>query len=158
MVLVLAGLTWGQGNGPDTRGTLVGVKQIFVEVVKLSDDIEKDGLNTSDVQTDCELELRKAGVNLVPSVQAASGPWPATLRVALTSLQIEKKGLYAYSIDVRLIQIVSLLRDPTVLSASPTWSSSMVGFAGKDNPRSIRPFVTDCIREFANAWLAANPK
>ena len=93
----------------DARETLRGLKGVQVVVEDMDPDVERDGLTKSQLQTDVELRLRKAGIQVLKEEERRATPGRPYLYVAVTTLK-DRDGLsYAFAINVDLEQKVALL-------------------------------------------------
>src|SRR4030042_2259715 len=61
LLMVMPGMVWGADKA------LRGIKGLLVVVEKINPEIEKDGLTENQNQTDVELKLRMAGLNVLTS-------------------------------------------------------------------------------------------
>ena len=67
--------------------------------------------------------------------------------------------MYAHSSRVEFRQDVRLDRDPNIqIPAATTWSAAAVGAVGRNDLRSIRDSIKDCVDRFINAYLSVNPR
>ena len=161
LLLALSSLGFAQ----DSRDTDVfrGLAGVAVAVTDLGQEVERDGLLKAQLQTDVELRLRKAGIRVLTEEQWITEPGQPTLsvKVALYKSSDPKINGYAKSVNIVLRQNVLLSRNPsTIFRGAITWESfEAVGFS---NPtvlqKDIRDTLADCVDEFINAFLAANPK
>jgi len=144
----------------EARRTLRGLKGVYVIVNlhSLPQKIEGDGLTRSQIKTDVELRLRKAGVPVLTREEVLKAPGRTGLCVVVTMRREDNIGLYLFCLEVDLIQEVLLARDPTVSTPAATWERNGVGYAtaGKISD-AVRRSVADYIDEFINGYLAANP-
>jgi hypothetical protein len=140
-------------NSEESRKSLKGISGFYVSVKQLDQAIEKEGLTTSQIRSDVELRLGKAGIKVFTKEQASQTPGIPLLGVDLAIGS--KQGLYPYALDIGARQIVRLERDPTITVYANTWSVGSAGIAGLS---SVRDIVKDLLDEFINAWLSVNPK
>ncbi len=143
------------------RRSLTGLKAVQVMVEDLHPDAERDGLHRTTIQTDVELKLRQAGIKVLTEAESLASPGMPYLYINVGTLPPEtQRGLYAYSIAVRLQQNARLERDPRILVASAaTWSAPVqFGTVGTTNLQQLRGTVKDLVDQFINAWLSVNPK
>ncbi len=128
------------------RRSLAGLAGVDVVIEGLSSGADKLGLTKDAIQTDVELKLRLAGMQIV-----------ALSSVFLwISVTVTKSG-NAADILVELDQPVRLVRDPTILTPTGcTWSKSTVG--ANPTAEGIRNIIKDSVDSFLNAWLSENPK
>jgi hypothetical protein len=149
--LILTALGVHASDNELERATLRGVTGITVLVEGINPDAVKDGLTTEQIQTDVELHLRKAGVNVLTSS-------PTYLYVNAHALKGQDAvgGIYVYNCEVSLHQPVVVAATAAV-AIVPTWSASYLGLVGRNNiARSVRDEVADLVDQFLNAYLAAN--
>lgn len=146
-------LEWEQRQ----RKTLVGLTGVgvSVEVKSVKSDAETEGLAPSTLRTDVELRLRQSGIRVLTDPDDAVKQ--GTLQLIVRTVKSEH-GFYAFHIDLKLWQLVTLIRDPSIASAAPTWSTGDGGFIGNKRLSEIRDRVRDMVDRFINAYLAANPK
>jgi hypothetical protein len=140
-----------------TRATLRGIKAIGVLVEALNPDVEQFELSRAKIQTDVELKLRRATLNVLPREQAMRSPGNPQLYVSL-QVQPVDGSLYVTSVSVELYQLVTLRRDPSIIAYASTWkASAKLGVVGRSRLSALRTEVADMVDEFLNAYLAENP-
>ena len=141
--------------------TLRGLNGVPVVVAPLNDEIEKAGLTSAIIKQDAELRLRRLGINVLSVEESVNAPGVPCLIIAVEVFPNPKpfEALYVYHIRVNVTQLVSLERHPKVTFSAVTWESvSPYGTVGKDNLRHLRDVVADGVDQFANEYLAENPK
>ncbi len=147
--------------------TLSGLRGICV-VVKLSVNIANEDagkhrlpfLTKNDLQTQVEIELRKAGIKVLSSYR---GPDDGFFVVAVGAMKESKDGpLYAFDIQSVLMQRVALLRNRKIETTAVTWPYNQTSTFGTTPSlmveRTIKDIVARQVDEFINDYLAANPK
>ncbi len=140
------------------RATLKGLGEVYVLVEELKPDAERDGLSRSQLQTDAEGRLRRAGIRLLKQEETLNTPGTPTLYIRVTTSKSDG-GMYAFSIEVRFQQSVFLDREPTIFHFSaPTWETSTVGTVGADNLRTVMDIVRNAVDRFVNAYGSVNPR
>src|SRR5258706_8465254 len=82
------------------KETLKGIKSLNVVVENLDASEISDGLTVSQIQTDVELRLRKAGL-VVTADQTANGVF---LVINANLLKVTDLPMYAFNIEVSLMQ------------------------------------------------------
>jgi hypothetical protein len=138
------------------KETLKGLKGIFVSAEDLDQDVEQRGLTKSQIVTDVELRLRKAGIR-VPTEPESFADDVGTLMITVSTK--ERDGLYAYFVSVDLSEAVRLARTPTNRAFARTYLvAGNIGTVGASNVRQIRNIVNDMIDTLTNDYLAMNPK
>ena len=137
------------------RQNLRGIKGVSV-LIEVSPDLKKCGLTESQLQVDVELKLRMAGIKVLTGKKAIDQPF--------VFLQVEgaKKpnsyNLYLFYIGVELHQGVYLMRNKSIFSVVPTWSTYTFGEASSEQMTVIRDLAKDFVDQFINDYLSVNPK
>lgn len=138
-----------------TRETLRGLAGVMVIVENVGNDAKEAGLDISEVQTDVELKLAKAGIHVIPHKEwreTAGKPW---LYVSVNTIKYLTS--YFFSIDLQLKQDVSLHRQPTLVTSAATWEIGSVGFVGVDKlPSKVRESVSTYLDNFIYDYNVAN--
>ena len=137
--------------------SLRGLKGICVVIESLSPDIEKDGLRIENIQTDVELKLRLAGIKVLTGEERIKEPGTPFLYVNVSSSKSEL-GIYTFSINIQLRQLVFLARDLDTRIFACTWIKGTIGTIGANNVVDIRDYVKDNVDNFINDYLSVNPK
>jgi len=128
---------------------------VVIEVLKSN--AEKTGLTKSQLRTDVEVELRKAGIPVLTG-DSRDPLWSPYLYVNVNSAATIK-GFYAFSISVELYQMADLRQNRSIGIYATTWSRISIAGVGKDNFRkSVRETVRDFVNAFINDYLTVNPK
>ena len=136
-------------DSPLDRRTLRGLTAFNVVVDAPEPELRDRGLSVVAVQTEVEQRLLKTGLHLDRNANEFLG-----IRIIAAH---GKKTDFAICIVLAAYQAVSLKRDPTIVSATPTWSAESVLLVP---PRQFREAWIETIHqlvdEFVNAWEAAN--
>ena len=136
-------------DSPLDRRTLRGLTAFNVAVDAPEPELQDRGLSVVAVQTEVEQRLLKTGLHLDRNANEFLG-----IRIIAAH---GKKTDFAICIVLAAYQAVSLKRDPTIVSATPTWSAESVLLVP---PRQFREAWIETIHqlvdEFVNAWEAAN--
>jgi len=138
-----------------TRPTLKGLKGVYGLVESFDEDIVKDGLTVKTIKTDVELKLRLAGIPVLSLDEFVTTVGSADLYVNASVLKYGQRG-YIYSVEVAVLQGVSLLRSPGIKTLAETWSVNMFGTA--PDLKDVRESIKDQVDQFINAYLSVNPK
>jgi len=88
-------------------------------------------------------------------------PTPGELHLSVNinvNIARTETDVYPYSIDVLLIQKVSLVRDPQQTAYAVTWSRDGVGSIGKPILSQLQNSVEDMLDVFVKDFLSENPK
>lgn len=154
-------LLWNGTENPDcTKSALKDLPGVFVNIEKLDPAAEQAGLEAADIEADLLLKLRSAGVPVLSQLQDLRTPGSPSLYVNVNVGGNVAGDLWPYSIEISLVQHVTLLRDPEarVLGAK-TWDVAMVGVVPRANMHNtVRSAAKDLADQFINAYRAANPK
>src|SRR2546426_12771316 len=133
----------GQGDDEYTRKTLAGLAGLFVSVEHIADEVQRDGLDTTQIRTDVELKVRQAGITVLTQQEWLSTAAAPYLYVNVQVLKNPAK-FYAFSADVELLQRVTLVRNPAMSILAATWSATgTIGTVGSQKLASLRDNVRD---------------
>ncbi len=146
--LCITSLGWAQSSKIES---LRGLRAISVVIEDLGPDEESLGLTKSRLQTQVELRLRRSGITVLEDA----------IPFLYININVKKvpTGLYAVATEVSLKQQVYLVRDSSIEITGVTWNVASVGTVGENRlARSILDHVGKYVDEFANDYLAANPR
>ena len=152
-----------------SRKSLRDISGMSVLVEPTEDQEKRDGLSEQDIQTDVELKLRLAGIQVFPKGRSTS-PGIPYLYISVNTI-LQDGVLYAFHTEVALYQEVLLQRDQSIglvdakaghpttapLSAA-TWSTGRIGAVSKGKLSQVRSLIKDSIDVFLNAYLSVNPR
>jgi len=165
MVLMVIGLTLALESptfaisGKSNRATLRGLSGVGVLIEQLAPEIEKEGLIKNQLQIQIELKLRLAGIKVLTKEECLKTPGEPYLYVNINvNTAKTESDIYPYSIDVLLMQKVSLLRDPEQTTYAVTWSTGGVGSIEKSIVSQLRDSVEEMVDLFVKTYLSENPK
>jgi Cdc6-like AAA superfamily ATPase len=146
-------------NALSNRATLRGLQGVGVQVEKFPSELESQGLNRDQLQKEVESKLQKARIKVLTREEAFNSPGEPFLYININvNIAKTESDIYPYSIDMLLIQKVSLLRDPKLTSYAITWSTGGVGSIGKTIVRELGESVEAMVDIFIKAYLDENPK
>jgi len=141
----------------NTRPTLRGLQGIFVHVEPLDRRIEEMGFIRNRIQTDTELKLKLAGINVLTKeefLKIIGHPYLyVDVNISLLKTQITR---YLFYIRIELNQEVALVRAPDTKVSTVTWSAG--GWGIDFSLDNIRQTVKTQVDKFINAYLAENRK
>lgn len=170
LVFCLSFVVRGQNVSDLERATLKGLRGFVVDVEGFDDPaINLRGVSERQVQTDAELRMRKAGIQLSTEKDWANSLNHPAIIVTLHLVPLEKpfEGVYAFSIVVKAMQDVHLIGRTNTMEESgawnkstwaTTWDKSITGAMSKDQLRGLRAHVNDLVDQFINDYLATNRK
>jgi len=158
----------------ESRETLRGITSVCVVIEGITPELEQNGVNAHQLNTDVERQLRKARINVIASEEERESPEssPAGLYVRINTLKsgMLKSGFdidyYAVSISVELIQRCLPLTekniDPAYIASHSalacTWSTNNIYLAGEERITAIRDCVQELVGHFIKAYVSVNPK
>lgn len=146
-------------NGRSNRATLRGLKGVGILVEQLPPEVEREGLVRNQLQMEAESKLRMAGIKVLTREECLKTPGEPYLYININvNIAKTESDIYPYTIDVMLIQKVSLLRTPEQITYAVTWSTGGVGSIGKPILSQLRDNVEEMVDLFINAYLGENPK
>jgi hypothetical protein len=138
-----------------TRETLRGLPGLLVVIENIKDDAELAGLKVTDIQSDVELKLVKAGIRVLAHEEWRITPGRPWLYVSVNT--IKHLGSYFFSIDVQLKQDVSLPRQPSIVTSSATWEVGSIGYVQTESlPPKILDSVSGYLDSFVDDYKAVN--
>jgi hypothetical protein len=151
-----------QGDDEHSRQTLAGLRGVHVDVWGVREDAQRHGLSETQLQTDVELRLREAGIEVLSMDDLLRTAGVPVLHVTAGTMHLSDSmsGVYAYCVSVELEQGTHLARTPSVHVIGRTWNATgMFGVVGANHlEERVRRDVRDLTDQFINAYLAANPK
>ena len=154
-------LTWSSAAYAEmpvrAKETLRGLPGVTVVVEPLQDSAEQDGLTRRQLQDEVEHQLREAGIHLLTQDEWRRTPGSPYLYVSVSALK-KSNGLYAYSIEVCLNQLVTLLRNQNIQEFAETWETREVGAVGKNQLVSVQKSVATHVNLFIRDYLSVNPR
>ena len=146
-------------NSEPNRASLRGLQGVKVLIEDLIPEVERSGLTKDQLQSLVETKLRKAGIKALTQEECLAAPGEPYLYVNI-NLNTGKAGddVYAFSIDIGVIQNVLLRRDPRQKTYAVTWSTGGVGSIEKEFLNRLRDSVEDLVNIFINVYLSVNTK
>ena len=146
-------------NTEINRATLRGLKGVRVLIEDLPPEAEQAGLTKNQLQNDVESKLQGAGIKTLSQEECFKTPGEPYFYINVNVNATKNEGeLYAYSIDIGLVQNVILERDPKQTGYAVTWSTGGLGLLGKKQLNQIRDSVEDMVLIFVKAFLSVNPR
>jgi len=146
-------------NSEMNRATLQGLRGVRVLVEDLAPEVERDGLVKDQLQKSVEERLRTAGIRVLTQEEAVKAPGEPYLYVNVNiSFAKGEEGICSYSIDVALIQNVTLVRIPKQASYAVTWSTGGVGLIGNKSLSELKGTIEEIVDIFIKSFLSVNPK
>ena len=136
-------------DSPQNRASLKEMTAVSVKAYQVGTDAQRAGLTISQLQTDVEVQLRKAGITVVPASEGQ-------LHVSVWDMKRDSDPAIRFHISIEFVQSVKLDRAANLLVPAVTWS--MNGFAETSDVCQVRLILSDLVNSFINAYLEQNPK
>jgi len=112
--------------------------------------VEVEGITSTTLQIDVEVELRKAGISIFDAKKA-----PIMAPYLYLGYNHFGRGFH---VCLALYQTVSLISRPTFVTSAATWDKGKTGSATSRDAAFIRQAVKDLTDMFINDYLSVNPK
>jgi len=142
-----------------SRGTLAGLKGIYVLVENIQPNIQKysqkAGLSTVQIQKDIESNLNAADIRTMSRDEWLKAPGRPVLYVNINTHEMEKYW-YAYDIRIELRQMVHLEVNPKIKTWTDTWSINVTGLANIGNLNVIKKDTAVLLEQFIQAYRTVN--
>jgi len=151
------GRSWA-GDSEQEHAMLRGVEGVEVAVENFPPDVERAGLTRQRLQTDVELQLRKAGIRVLTQEERLGmlgAPW---LYVNIHVVPRPEVGTAAYHIHITVKQQAYLETDASRPRVVSTWWVGSTGSVGIAYLSTIRNSVRDDVDHFINAYLSVHPR
>lgn len=133
----------------------------FAVQIAWDDDVDAHrlGLDTAVMRTKTELVIRQAGLPIIPVAPGDTLP-DALFRVYVSALQLEtdaaepeKLKTFAYLLTAKYVEWLTI-RGQNMFA--DVWTCSRFGVT--EEAEFLYATATQCVEEFANQWLEANPR
>ena len=145
----------------NARETLTGLRGVHVAIGPVVEEAQQHGVSEAQIRTDVELQLRQAGIVALKKDDLRRAPGMPLLYVwaAVAPAKGTSSG-YAYHVQVEVLQLIVLTRNPDVFSLARTWNAKGgLGAVGADGlAKTVKEAVHGMTEQFVTAFLAANPK
>ena len=141
LLLCSGGITLGQTR-EQSKASLRGLRGVFVLVADLELEIKQEGLSVTQLQTDVELRIRKAGIQVLTKEQWHETAGEPYLYVNVHARVLDQ-GQFPYNVMVQLKQDVILVRNPSMQTPAVSWQMGGLGVAG--DMKTIREFLGDAV-------------
>ncbi len=139
------------------RDALKGLEGVYVLIEPIRSEAQEDGLTDDLLQTDVELQLRKAGIRVLTKEECFETPGAPYLYINVNTVKFKNLELYSFNIKIELTQYIHLERDPTITIPADTWSVGMVGSVVASQIKSfVRENLSNLVDKFLNDYLAVN--
>ena len=146
-------------NSEVNRATLQGLKGVRVLIEDLSPEVEREGLVKNQIQKSVEERLRFGGIKVLTQEETVKTPGEPYLYVNINiNLSKSEEEVCSYSIDIALIQNVTLVRNPKQTAYAVTWSTGGVGMIGKKSLGELKDSVEEIVDIFVKSFFTVNPK
>lgn len=144
VLLIPAGRHLKADDNPRERTTLRGLKAFNVVVDPPEAALQDRGLTPAAIETEVEQRLTRGGVTVDKNAYEF-----VAIRVMGAHA---KRSDFALCVSLAVYQTITLKRDPTIVSATPTWRVESVLLAP---PQQLKEAWTDTINELVDQFLVA---
>jgi hypothetical protein len=141
---VLAWPLGAAGDAPLDRATLRGLAAVNVVIDPVDPEIQKEGVTVDGLQMRLEEGLRNADIQMDTTGKAF-------LALRLRSVRAAR-GPLAIAMTIGLYQPVTLVRDPTMKTATATWEVDTVILA---DPKQVYRACIDSADELTKRFVTA---
>ena len=140
------------------RDALKGLEGVYVLIEPIRSEAQEDGLTEVLLQTDVELQLRKAGIKVLTKEECFKTPGAPYLYINVNTVKFKNLELYSFNIKIELTQYIQLERNPSITIPADTWSVGMVGSVVASQMKSfVRESLGNLVDKFINDYLVVNP-
>ena len=115
------------------------------------------GVTKDSILIEAELHLRKLGIPVLTEDEYIRLPSAAILDVSLNILKPADRNFYAYDVDLTISELIYPEGQDSAMSAD-VWHRGSLGIVGVDAVSGISDNMGHLLDDFANDYLAANPK
>lgn len=162
MSAVFAAVVWTAGASAELTNkqwSLAGIDALYVFVQGLTEETQKSGLTTEQIQTEVEDKLKQLGVRVVSEEEGLGLAGSPVLYVNISAHKRTRTAAFVYHVDVGVLQRVTLVRDPIIRPMSITWNKGQLGHCPSSAfAKSLRETVGYLMDRFQEDYRAANPK
>jgi hypothetical protein len=154
--LAMVSLPAVAADDPIARGSLKGIKAVYIGVDPLGLDAIKAGLTDDLLKRGLAEKLRTNGIKVLERQDPSA---PVFLFADVTLNHPKDAPVYVYTITLSLKQLAYLKRDSGIQLAVPTWALTRNGVAGeKVFAAAIHKATLELGDKFCAAFKAANAK
>ena len=158
MILSSATLSEAQPEGlVGQRDSLHGLSGVQLVVERMKPEAETDGFTTDTIQTAAEAVLRSSSIRILTGPERVRIPSAPYLYVNVNTVNSDH-GFYSFSVVTQLNQLVTLLTAEKNKTYATTWSRESTGHIGSDELPQVIHMVEEQIKQFADDFLAVNPR
>ena len=137
-----------------TRQTIKGLRAVHVIVEGIQPNIQKyaqkAGVSKEQVKKDVESQLLRDGFKILDENEWLRTPGKPVLYVNINTHETEKYW-YAYNIELKLKQVVSLEANPSIKTLASTWSLNITGMANIGSLGNMKNSVRELVDRFIKA-------
>jgi hypothetical protein len=154
LLLIQPILSFAQASA--AKESLRGLRGVFVSVLPVAKDAEKNGLSANQLQKIVESELRKAEVPIL--TEGKFSEEYANLVIVVDTIK-HPQGVYLFTVNVSVVQEVQISRPQgTGIFPAETYSKRALGLTTPNQIDVINEPLKEKIGEFIKDYFAVNPK
>jgi hypothetical protein len=146
----------GASDAPLDRATLRGLMAVNVVIDPVAPEIEKEGASADALRNRFEEQIRHAGISIDTNSREFVGLRVTAVRAVRRPLM--NGATFAIAATVGLYQRVTLVRDPSVHTATQTWEVETITLAdSKEVQRACMDSMDELAGRFVTAYRSVNP-
>lgn len=144
---------------PMTARSLVGEKDIAVNIDDLTVDAISAGLTEEQLQEDVELRLRRVGIKDFSGKVGRIINEEVFIRVTVNTVSRNDSPNIVFNVSIELLGDSELRTHPTVSFWAIIWDKDYLGICPKSEfAETVRQKVKDLTDDFVKDYFIANPK
>ncbi len=134
-----------------------GLGGIGVEIDEIDPEAVNDGLNGDKLLVTVTQALKGAGIKVVAKNELSAVKGTPSLFVNINTIK-HSGGVYSFTVNIGLGQLVTLARDPGIKVIAPTWSVLGTGASlPEDLSTDVEKYVKLLVDRFVEDYKAVNP-
>lgn len=128
-----------------------------VVVNPIDPDLVRTDFSVTYLQTQLEVELRKAGIKVTDHTSLAETTGRPYLELSVNAVKVAL-NMYSYHIELKLMQHVQLRREPNMILSTITWTRTQLGNQNRNKFADLNKDIQFMTNQFINDYFTVNPK
>ncbi len=138
--------------------SLKGIDGVGVEVEEMDTEALKDGLNGDALESIVTQSLSGAGIKVLSEASVSASKGAPSLFVSINTIK-HSGGVYSFTVNLGLEQVVFLARNPDIKLKAPTWSVIGTGASLPEDLNSdVGKYVKILVDRFIEQYKSVNIK
>ncbi|MEQ9619290.1 MAG: hypothetical protein RIG61_08965 [Deltaproteobacteria bacterium] len=138
--------------------SLKGIDGVGVEIEEIDPDAQKDGLNGDELASTVTESLGGAGIKVLSKAELNGSVGAPSLFVNINTIK-HSGGVYSFTVNIGLEQVVFLARNLDIKLEAPTWSIIGTGASlPEDLDSDVGKYVKILVDSFIEQYKLANTK